>query len=143
MMVMCNKQHLSNIWSWIHGKVKQYWNKLKKSVAYKKSVYLNIKNCIKISFYFSPMLQNILFSGNMNMEFREKGEPKIGRASYGCSIVAKFISKIYSCIICIVTDCQKYIHVKDKCISEICEYLKSEINTCHKHMHVFSEMYDD
>ena len=33
MMFMCNKQHLSNIWSWIHEKVKQH---LKKRVADKK-----------------------------------------------------------------------------------------------------------
>ena len=25
MMVMCNKQHLSNIWSWSHEKVTQHW----------------------------------------------------------------------------------------------------------------------
>ena len=25
-MVMCNKQHLSNIYSWIHGKLKQKLN---------------------------------------------------------------------------------------------------------------------
>ena len=36
MMFMCNKQHLSNIWSWIHEKVKQH---LKKGVADKKIVY--------------------------------------------------------------------------------------------------------
>ena len=26
MMVICNKQHLSNIWSSIHDKVKQQWS---------------------------------------------------------------------------------------------------------------------
>ena len=36
MMVICIKQHLSNIWSWIHEKVKQHEAVLKKSVAYKK-----------------------------------------------------------------------------------------------------------
>ena len=36
MMVVCNKQHLSNIWSWIHGKRKQHWGWAEKSVAYKK-----------------------------------------------------------------------------------------------------------
>ena len=25
MIVMCNKQHLSNIWSWIHEKLKHHW----------------------------------------------------------------------------------------------------------------------
>ena len=39
-IVMWNKQHLSNIWSWIHEKVKQHWDWVEKSVAYKKSVYL-------------------------------------------------------------------------------------------------------
>ena len=36
-MVICNKQHLSNIWSWIHEIVKQHWGWLEKSVAYKKA----------------------------------------------------------------------------------------------------------
>ena len=36
-MVMCNKQHLSNIWSWIHRKVRQHWGWVeKKNAAYKK-----------------------------------------------------------------------------------------------------------
>ena len=36
MMVTRNKQHLSNIWSWIHEKVKQHWIE---SVACKKTIY--------------------------------------------------------------------------------------------------------
>ena len=36
MMVMCNKQHLNNIWSWIHGKVSNTEGQLKKNVAGKK-----------------------------------------------------------------------------------------------------------
>ena len=32
MMIMCNKQHLSNTWSWIHEKVKQHWGCVDKSV---------------------------------------------------------------------------------------------------------------
>ena len=39
MMVICIKEHLSKIWNSIHEKVKQQWGWLKKSVAYKKSVY--------------------------------------------------------------------------------------------------------
>ena len=35
MMVICIKQHLSNIWSSIYEKVKQHWGSVKKSVAYK------------------------------------------------------------------------------------------------------------
>ena len=38
MMVMCIKQHLSNIWSSIHEKVKQhYWGWVEKNVAYKRA----------------------------------------------------------------------------------------------------------
>ena len=37
MMVMCSKQHVSNIWSWIH-EVKQHWGWVEKSVAYKKGM---------------------------------------------------------------------------------------------------------
>ena len=40
MMVICIKQHLSNIWSSIHEKVKQHWGWVEKNVAYKKNVYL-------------------------------------------------------------------------------------------------------
>ena len=35
-MLVGMKQHLSNIWSSIHEKVKQDWDREKKSVAYKK-----------------------------------------------------------------------------------------------------------
>ena len=35
--VMCNKQHVSNIWSWIHGKAE---TELKKSVAFEKACIL-------------------------------------------------------------------------------------------------------
>ena len=35
MMVICIKQHLRNIWSSIHEKVKQHWGWVEKSVAYK------------------------------------------------------------------------------------------------------------
>ena len=38
MMVICVKQHLSNIWSSIHEKVKKHWGWVEKSVAYIKSV---------------------------------------------------------------------------------------------------------
>ena len=63
MMLVCIKQHLSNIWSSIHEKDKQHrgWVDLKKSVAYKKAckanetsnevIYVNIliiqKICLK------------------------------------------------------------------------------------------------
>ena len=40
MVLVCIKQHLSDIWSLVHEKVKQHWVWVKKSVAYKKSVYL-------------------------------------------------------------------------------------------------------
>ena len=36
MVVICFKQHLSNIWSSIHEKVKKQWGWVEKSVAYKK-----------------------------------------------------------------------------------------------------------
>ena len=38
MMLICIKQHLSNIWSSIYEKIKQQWGWIEKSVAYKKSV---------------------------------------------------------------------------------------------------------
>ena len=40
MIIMCNTQHLSNIWSWIYEKVKQHWGWVeKKRCLYKKRVY--------------------------------------------------------------------------------------------------------
>ena len=39
-MLLCIKQHLSNILSSTHGKVKQYWGWVAKSVVYKKSAYI-------------------------------------------------------------------------------------------------------
>ena len=41
MMLICIKQHLSNIWSSIHEKVKQHWGWVeKKALLIKKSVYV-------------------------------------------------------------------------------------------------------
>ena len=36
MMVICIEQHLSNIWSSVHEKVKQHWAWVEKSVVYTK-----------------------------------------------------------------------------------------------------------
>ena len=42
-MLVCIKQHLSNIWSSIHGKVKQHWGWVeKKCCLLKKSMYLKM-----------------------------------------------------------------------------------------------------
>ena len=43
MMLICIKQHLSNIWSSIHEKVKQHWGWVeKKTLLIKKSMYIHI-----------------------------------------------------------------------------------------------------
>ena len=39
MMVMCNKQHLSNISSWIYEKIKQHWGLSWKKALLTNSVY--------------------------------------------------------------------------------------------------------
>ena len=36
-MLICIKQHLSNIWSWIHEKVKLHLGRVKKKKIYKKA----------------------------------------------------------------------------------------------------------
>ena len=41
MMLICIKQHLSNIWRSIYEKVKQHWGWVEKSVAYKK-MYISL-----------------------------------------------------------------------------------------------------
>ena len=41
MMLICIKQHVSNIWRSIYEKVKQHWGWVEKSVAYKK-VYISL-----------------------------------------------------------------------------------------------------
>ena len=48
MMVICIKQHLSNIWSSIHGKVKQHWGVVEKSVALSKACicFARLINCL-------------------------------------------------------------------------------------------------
>ena len=43
-MLICIRQHLSNIWSSIHEKVKQHQGWVEKSVASKKTVYFMRKN---------------------------------------------------------------------------------------------------
>ena len=43
MVVICTKQHLSNIWSSVHEKVKQHWGWVeKKSVNYNKEKRVRI-----------------------------------------------------------------------------------------------------
>ena len=42
MMLLCIKENLSNIWSWIYEKVKNTEAELKKSIAYKKKVYFSV-----------------------------------------------------------------------------------------------------
>ena len=37
MMIMCNKQHSSNIWSWIHEKATQFWRWVEKKRVVEKS----------------------------------------------------------------------------------------------------------
>ena len=53
-MAMWNKQHLSNIWSWIHGKVKQHWGWVQTKCGL-------LKKCVKLTiqtFYFFPIWSN-------------------------------------------------------------------------------------
>ena len=50
MMLVCIKQNLSNIWSSIHEKVKQYQGYAEKSVAYKKPCIL--KTFLNNKMYF-------------------------------------------------------------------------------------------
>ena len=44
MMVMCNKHHLSNIWNWIYGKVKQHWGWVEKKRCLKKKRLVMLHN---------------------------------------------------------------------------------------------------
>ena len=59
MMVICIKQHLSNIWSSIYEKVKQHWGRVEKSVAYKKKACIYMKQTkrnskIQTTMFFYP-----------------------------------------------------------------------------------------
>ena len=42
MMLVCIKQHLNNIWSSIHEKVKQHWGWVEKKRFFLKSAYMNL-----------------------------------------------------------------------------------------------------
>ena len=48
MMLIRTKQHLSNIWSSIHGKVKQHWGWIENNVAY-------IKKRLHMLYFFQPI----------------------------------------------------------------------------------------
>ena len=54
MMLICDKQSLSNIWTSIHEKVEQHWGwvELKISVAYKKA-------CILLQFFIFQVFKEI------------------------------------------------------------------------------------
>ena len=51
MMVICIKQHLNNIWSSIHEKVKQHWGVVEKSVTLSKT-------CIRFAKLINSLLDN-------------------------------------------------------------------------------------
>ena len=57
MMIICIKQHLSNIWSSVHEKAKQHWGRVEKSVAYKKKRV--ISHYRRFS-YFQPFTHDII-----------------------------------------------------------------------------------
>ena len=61
MVIICIKQYLSNIWSSIHEKFKQYWEWVEKSVAYEKKACILLKK-LMISQQFFP--QNFLWVSN-------------------------------------------------------------------------------
>ena len=63
MMVICIKQHLRNMWSSTHEKVKQHWGWVEKKRSYKKNVYFKI-NLFQIgkSFKGFPLKKNISIS---------------------------------------------------------------------------------
>ena len=49
------KQHLSNIWSWIHEEVKQHWGWVEKRVAFTKKkpvMQLFLKSCLPAITFF-------------------------------------------------------------------------------------------
>ena len=53
-MLIYNKQHVSNIWSSIHEKVKQHWGwVVKKSVTYKQKRVLVIKTWLSIFWWLT------------------------------------------------------------------------------------------
>ena len=57
MMVICIKQHLSNIWRSVHEKAKQHWGWVEKSFVYKKK---RVKlNCRRFS-YFQSFAHDII-----------------------------------------------------------------------------------
>ena len=63
MIVICIKQHLSNIWSLIHEKVKQHCEWVEKNVAYKKKrTVLNYRFSYFWSFTHDITTQNTTHS---------------------------------------------------------------------------------
>ena len=65
MMIICIKQHLSNILSSISEKIKQYCAWVEKKRCYKKNVYITVENPRFISQWFflliNMILQNFIF----------------------------------------------------------------------------------
>ena len=57
-ILICIKQHLSNIWSSIHEKVKQHWSWVENNIAYK-------KHCLKPPFLPSSFSMPIASTGGV------------------------------------------------------------------------------
>ena len=67
-MLICIKQHLSNIWSLIHKKVKQHACWVEKSVAYKKGSCETL-NVVKPVENTNKNPQSLLVRSNVQREF--------------------------------------------------------------------------
>ena len=60
MMLICIKQHISNIWSSIHKKVKQHWGWVEKNIAYKLKVH-TFKNIVDSLYLDYPLSRKFLY----------------------------------------------------------------------------------
>ena len=87
MMLICIKKHLSNIWSSIHQKAKHSWGWLKKSVAFKKTVYFvgTYNEAYLIHFCFVMNLKLFLrdcFVRNLKLFLRESWRISFSRPDF-------------------------------------------------------------
>ena len=69
MLILCNKQHLSNIWSSVHEKVKQHWGWVEKKRCLKKKRVF--RACEKKWWFFWKYFATTLTENAIPCDFRK------------------------------------------------------------------------
>ena len=114
MMVICIKQHLSNILDSVHEKVKQRWGWVEKSVAYKKSLYFSFSDALLLRNNFFLQSTKKTFSDLPNGKCEVKVDIMDTKAALLFCLLLTLSRYLLSCFryyIFFVTDFNRFLYM--------------------------------